>query len=475
MSILDLDATTLADQIRQGAISSLEVTEAYIEHLNRINPSVNCLVEDRFELARAEARYCDEQLAAEQSSSNPIKGRLFGVPISMKEAFDVEGMKTTGGLTHRKDMVIDHDAAVVSLLKNEGAIILGKTNTPTLCFCQETDNKLFGRTNNPWDLNRTVGGSSGGEAALIAAGGATVGIGADIGGSIRFPAHFNGVIGFKSGAYQVKDDGAYPPFTHPLQQRMFGVGAMAKTVQDARLINEIVGLAQPIRRNLYDFDIVMPIDQLKYPASSQTKLLLEDLRLELSENNQVVDEQPPMYGQSALLWQLIMSIDGAPNVIEAATGSRPIKPLTHFLQEKISGNSEWHQYLTWALVGARTFKPSAKQLIKLNEQIQSGDRKIREYLQNRLIILPVYHTPAKLHGEVYKELFSIRKMYLQYMPFIAYANTWGLPSLVIPIGEEEGLPVAIQIMSAVGNEDAIFSLGTRIEAKFRGWKRANPI
>ncbi|TCZ77423.1 amidase [Paenibacillus albiflavus] len=468
MSILDLDASTLAGYIRQGTVTSLEATEAYIEHLKRINPSVNCLVEERFELARHEARQCDDELASNQN----IKGRLYGVPISMKEAFDVAGMRTTGGLRHRKNLVMDHDAAIVELLRHEGAIILGKSNTPTLCFCQETDNKLYGRTNNPWDLSRTVGGSSGGEAALIAAGGAALGIGSDIGGSIRFPSHFNGIIGFKSGAYQVKDDGAYPPFPHPLQERMLGIGAIAKSVRDARLVNDILALAQPIKRNLSDFSITLPIDQVKYEVSAQTMLLLKDLKLELEEAIQVVDEQPPMYEQSALLWQQIMSIDGASNVVNAASGKRLLKPMRHWLQERIAGNSEWHRYLLWALVGARTFKPSKQQMAKLNEQINLGNQLIQEYLQHKLLILPVYHSPALPHGQVYKEIFAISKSFLKYMPFVAYANTWGLPSLVIPIGEENGLPVSIQIISSIGNEDAIFSLGEKIESRFRGWKRA---
>ncbi|MFK4997846.1 amidase family protein [Bacillus sp. N9] len=144
-----------------------------------------------------------------QVNAGNAKGKLFGVPISVKESFHVREMKTTSGLLHRKDMVMTEDAAIVQKLKDEGAIILAKTNTPSLCFCQESDNKLYGRTNNPWDVRKTAGGSSGGEAALIAVGGAAAGIGSDIGGSIRFPSHFNGVIGFKSGRNQVDVGGSF--------------------------------------------------------------------------------------------------------------------------------------------------------------------------------------------------------------------------------------------------------------------------
>src|SRR5699024_8066190 len=125
-------------------------------------------------------------------------------------------------------------------LKKAGAIILGKTNTPSLCFCQETENKLYGRTNNPWDVTRTAGGSSGGEGALIAAGGAAAGIGSDIGGSIRFPSHFNGVVGFKPGKYQVSPNGHFPSENTPLQERMLGIGPMGKSVRDIALLYDVI-------------------------------------------------------------------------------------------------------------------------------------------------------------------------------------------------------------------------------------------
>ena len=228
-SILEMDATLLAEKIRNREISSLEATETYIEHLQKINPVLNCLVEERFEQARSEAQEADRKLQAGNAA-----GRLFGVPISMKDSFDVNGMRTTGGLVHRRDAIQDTDAEVVARLKKEGAIILGKTNTPVLCFYQETDSKLHGRCNNP-GCKPHPRGSSGGEGALIAAGGAAVGLGSDIGGSIRFPSHFNGVIGFRSGNRQVSDQGSYPHVGIDLQDRMLGIGALAKSVRDTGL------------------------------------------------------------------------------------------------------------------------------------------------------------------------------------------------------------------------------------------------
>lgn len=466
-SILDMDATLLAEKIRTQEISSLEAADTYIAHLQKINPQINCLVEDRFTQARKEAQTADELI-----KNGKTAGRLLGVPISMKESFDVAGMRTTGGLPYRKDIIEEKDAEVVARLKKEGAIILGKTNTPVLCFCQETDNKLYGRTNNPWDITRTVGGSSGGEGALIAAGGAAVGLGSDIGGSIRFPSHFNGVVGFKSGNRQVSQEGSFPPVINPLQEQMLGIGAMAKSVRDARMINEIIAYELPQPRSLESFTINILLDSLKYPASQATLNLLANVKKELSKDFNVIDEQPPGYNEAAVLWQIIMSINGAKEVAQLAFGPKPVQPLKEFLKEVFFNSSELHRNMTRVLVTARMMKPSLKTIKKVEQTIFQGNGRLADYLDKQLLIMPVYHTPAPPHGTVIREVFSPLMTFKRYMPFIAYANTWGLPALIVPAGEDEsGLPIGIQIISKVGNEDAIFEMGEIIEQKFRGYKR----
>ncbi len=466
-TVLDMDATEMAEKIATQQITSLQATNIYISHLQKINPRVNCLVEERFEQARQEAQSADEQIAKDEA-----RGRLFGVPISMKESFDVAGMITSGGIPARKDYIAKEDAEVVARIRAEGAIILGKTNTPVLCFCQETDNKLYGRTNNPWGLDRTVGGSSGGEGALIAAGGAAVGVGADIGGSLRFPSHFNGVIGFKTGNRQVSTQGAFPAMDHPLQDRMMGVGALAKSVRDARMINEIIAYTQPGKCLLDDFSVVIPQNTLKYPANPSTIKAIKSATQILSNHLPVTDEQPPYYQESTVLWQQAMSI-GIPEFCQLANGGQPLNPLPEYLKERMFHSSDLHHYFTWVMFTANLVKPSNKQVQKMENTIREGDRKLAAYFNQRLLILPVYHCAAPAHGQVIKELFSLTLSYRRYLPFIAYANTWGLPSLIIPAAEDEhGLPIGLQIISRVGNEDAIFQMGEILEQKLRGYKRA---
>src|SRR5690625_4505414 len=194
-NLLNLYGTELAALIKDRQITCEEITTTLISNIKKDNLILNAVVEERFDETIKEAKEKDQNIENINFNEKP----LYGVPISIKESFHVKGMKTTGGVYHRKDLIMNKDAVVVEKLKKAGAIILCKTNTPALCFCQETENKLYGRTNNAWDKERTAGGSSGGEGSLLAAGGAAAGIGSDIGGSIRFPRHYCGVVCFKAG------------------------------------------------------------------------------------------------------------------------------------------------------------------------------------------------------------------------------------------------------------------------------------
>jgi len=464
--ILDLDASALAEMMAAKEITSREVTETFIDHIKNINPMLNFLVEERFNSALDEADEADRRLA-----ENNASGKLFGVPISMKESFHIAEMETTGGLLNRKGFVQYSNAEVVQKLKDEGAIILGKTNTPELCFCQETDNKLYGRTNNARDLTRTAGGSSGGEAVMISVGGAAAGLGSDIGGSIRFPSHFNGVIGFKAGKGQVSSIGSYPPENHELQERMLGIGPITKSVKDSRLLYNIVAKT-PAENNKIDEFTICVLPETEFPLSATTTSIMKTVYKSIE--NQFTSERsmPPYFKDSALVWQEIMSIDGAKSPGIEAFGNKPVRPVRAYINELISGKATVHRYLSWALIGAKLFKPSARRVEEIKTYVSAGDAVLNDYLNKRILIFPVYHTAAPRHGVVYKEIFSIRKTYQKYMPYVAYANVWGLPVLTIPVGtDEEGMPIAIQLISKNGNEEALFRLGEVIEKKFECYVR----
>ncbi|HEY7976271.1 MAG TPA: amidase, partial [Ktedonobacterales bacterium] len=198
--ITDLSAVALAASIARGDLSAIEAVEASIARIEAVNPRLNAVVVKRYDEARAEARAADER----QARGEPL-GPLHGVPITVKECFDVTGTPATYGLPSRAHTLATEDDLYVARLRAAGAIIVGKTNLSQLLLYIESDNPLYGRTNNPWDLTRTPGGSSGGQAAIIAAGGSPLGLATDIGGSIRMPAAFCGVVGMKPTAGRTPD------------------------------------------------------------------------------------------------------------------------------------------------------------------------------------------------------------------------------------------------------------------------------
>ena len=181
-------AKKLAESIRAEKLSSLQVVEAHLRRIADVNPKLNAIVQLTAETARSQARQADAALAR-----GTIIGTLHGVPFTVKDSLATAGVITTAGTVGRACFVPGQDATVVARMRAAGAILLGKTNCTELCGSGDTDNQVYGRTSNPYDLSRSTGGSSGGEVAIIAAGGSPLGLGSDFGGSIRGPAHHCGV------------------------------------------------------------------------------------------------------------------------------------------------------------------------------------------------------------------------------------------------------------------------------------------
>ena len=229
--VIYASATDLARAIRAKAISSAEVVQVYLQRIEAVNPHLNAVVQLRPEAALAEARAADAALARRQ-----VLGPLHGVPMTIKDSLDTAGIITTGGTTGRASFVPAQDATVVARLRQAGAILLGKTNTPELTLWGETDNLVYGRTNNPFDLTRTPGGSSGGAAAIIAAGGSPLDIGSDTRGSIRLPAHFNGIAGIKPTSGRVPRTGHIVPWGLGAVDALTQLGPLARSVEDLGLI-----------------------------------------------------------------------------------------------------------------------------------------------------------------------------------------------------------------------------------------------
>ena len=225
--------TQAAKAIRDGKITSLELTEHIIRRIERHNPALNAIVTFTKTEALAQAKAADEALARDE-----VLGPLHGVPITIKDCFEVAGVRTTAGAKRLSDHVPEEDAATVSRLRKAGAVILGKTNVPIYAGDWQSFNEVFGTTNNPWNLETTPGGSTGGGAAAVAAGLSYLSLGSDIGGSIRIPSTFCGLFGHKPTINILPYRGHIPRRHTPL---LTVAGPLARSPEDLKLALEVMG------------------------------------------------------------------------------------------------------------------------------------------------------------------------------------------------------------------------------------------
>src|SRR5437762_452182 len=268
-----MSAGQLAAAIRRRELGPVEVGEAYARRIERLNPRLNAVVTQRLDEARAEAAALERRLAADEPG-----GPLAGVPYTAKDVLATAGLRTTSGSLLYRDHVPRADATAVARMRAAGAILLGKTNCPEFAMDLQTDNRVFGATRNPWDFDRTPGGSSGGDAAAVADGLAALGIGTDFGGSVRWPAHCTGLFGLRPSAGRVPGTGHLPapssldpppPSSAALYGQLHVVGPLARAVDDLELALWV--LAGPDGRDPHTVPVPLedsrPIDPRQLPLA----------------------------------------------------------------------------------------------------------------------------------------------------------------------------------------------------------------
>ena len=314
-ALTSLTATELAARIARGELTAAEAVEAHIERIEQVNPNLNAVVVKRYTEARTEARAADERRARQE----PL-GPLHGVPLTVKECLDLEGAPSTFGLPGRAGAVAAQDDAYVAALRAAGAIVLGKTNVSQLLMYYESDNPVYGRTNNPWNLERTPGGSSGGEAAIIASGGSPLGLGTDIGGSLRIPAAFCGVTSLKPTMGRTPDAGRY---SIPIGERavVSQVGVLARSVADVALglgiVNRAhadeapVSLGDSATVDLSRMRVAYYTDDGTFPVTTSVRRgVLEAVETLRQAGATVVEWSPPDVSAALDLFFGILSADG---------------------------------------------------------------------------------------------------------------------------------------------------------------------
>ena len=295
MNIVFTPAHKLAEMIRQREVSAVEILDAYLQQIDKHNDKLKAIATIDAENARKRAKQADEAIAKGENW-----GVLHGVPVTIKDNLETAGLNTTGGYKPLKDYIPKQDATTVARLKAAGAIVFAKTNMATLGEDYQSNNPLFGRANNPWNLDRTVGGSSGGSAGAIAAGFSALELGSDIGGSIRLPAHYCGVFGFMPTERRVSTTGHLPPLPGQAQyiRNMLTVGPIARSIEDLQLSFALIAgadekqpslppvpLDKPTEKKLSDLRIAWTYGYDLLPISKDTRSAIENFISKLSHTD----------------------------------------------------------------------------------------------------------------------------------------------------------------------------------------------
>lgn len=470
-------AAVLAEKIRRGEVKSSDVVQSFISRIQEVNPILNALVYDRFDEALREAKAVDDLVSSGTQDEATLKENypLLGVPLTVKEAFALQGMPQSSGLLSRRSLRSEHDATVVSRLKRAGAIPLGVTNCSELCMWYESSNNVYGRTRNPYNPQHIVGGSSGGEGCIIGAGGSVIGVGSDIGGSIRMPSYFNGIYGHKPTSGIVPNEGQFPD-AHGSRTELLCTGPMCRYAADLPLVLKVMAGKNVEKLSLnkevslchlkyFSMEndggclFVYPVDKELVEAQRR---VVKHLEADLGVSVQPINIYNLRY--SFQIWSAAMSSDGSKEESFAdlmANGSSFWPSLE--LVKWMFGLSK-HTLPAIGLAITEKFaninpKGSAKMIQKaksLKEEMNSllGDDGILLYPSHSKIA-PKHHEPLA-------------------MPFnFAYTgifNVLGLPVTQCPLGlSEAGLPLGMQIISSQHNDHLTLALAQHLEKSLVGW------
>ena len=465
--IIALSALELAHNIRERKLSPVEVVRAHVRRIEEVNPRLNAVVADRFESALEEAREAETHMMRREPQELPP---LFGVPCTIKDFYAVRGLPQTGGVWMRKGQLATEDSEVVRRVRRAGAIVLGVTNVPEGGLWLETHNRIYGRSNNPWDLRRTPGGSSGGEGAIVAAGGSAFGMGSDIGGSIRLPAAFCGVAGHKPTGRMVPLTGHWPPLVGA-HRGFLCCGPIARRVDDlAALLRVIAGpdaasegfvesfpLGEHASVELRDVT-VFPIEDSTVRAREAPKRALRAATRALERRGARVETlRPNLLDEALWIWGAMMSAVEGKSYAELVSGNRRLSVALELV--KLALRRSRHTAPVLAMIAAeRLFRilPGGRE----QELVERGRTLLGE-IQDRLgdngvLLHPPYSQPAPFHNEpLLRPLDG---------GFTAIFNVLELPVTVVPAGlDERGLPLGVQVIGGRGRDHLCLGVARAIE------------
>ena len=451
--------TQLGELIRERKLSPVELLRAHHKQIERLNPKLNAFIELRQEAAIVEA-----QASENAGSRNAKLGPLHGIPISIKSSIAVAGLKFECGSPTRKGIVASEDAVLVQRLKQAGAIILGNTNVPEMLMAYETNNPLYARTNSALDLSLTPGGSSGGEAAAIAAGLSVAGIGSDGGGSIRVPAHFSGICGLKPTPGRIPITGHWPESSGPFA--LLGVvGPMARTVEDLETMFRVIA----------GFDVGDPMAS-PIPLAESPEPELRKMTIGYFEEHPSAPVTPE-------------TREAVQTAIAALQSSGfGIKP---FLPDVLNEARE-HWWTLFVRLAAELLAPQFKDredeistILTYSDRPPTKEdllsawfrrdelrlRLMRQMKEIPVLICPVCSVPAFRHGERDWQINGQRVSYMDAMSYTQWFNLLGNPAVVVPVGaSRDGLPIGVQVVGRPNSEELILKIARALERAVGSFK-----
>ena len=430
---------TIVRRIREREISPVEVAERYLERIAELNPKLNAIVTiapdvlDRAKAAEAAVVRGDEL------------GPLHGIPVTIKDTIETAGLRTTSGSVIRQHCVPEVDAPAVARLKAAGAIILGKSNAAEMAMDYNADNPVFGRTNHHLNSELTPGGSSGGEAVAIATGMSPGGLGSDLAGSVRIPAHFCGIAGLKPTTGLVPSEGQFPPSTGPYALGAV-IGPMARGVEDLRLLFSVLANRSITRdQDLRGVRVAWYTDDGVAPVTEETARAVTDAAKALSDAGLISEERrPPHVERGNEMWLKLFSRASVVQLRKVYAG-----------REDVGG-----PFVRWRLSTADDSPPST-----LDEHISNWmerDRLREELLSwmetTPLLIAPVGATPAYPHDTLKVTVGSTTMGAFRAFSYAQTFNVFDLPVVTVPAGKsKDGLPIGVQIVGRPFAEDMVLA------------------
>jgi len=444
--------------LRSRKVSVMELAEAHIRQIERLNPELNVFADFDAERVRAQAKHLD-------AAPKP-RGALHGLPVTVKSSIATAGYRCEIGSLLRKGEIPAEDAVVVARLRAAGALILGTTNCPEFLMAYETANLLHGRTRNPWDLERSPSGSSGGESAAIAAGMSAAGLGSDSGGSVRVPAHFTGICSLKPTPGRFPGRGHLPPCVGPFAI-LGAIGPMARTLDDVSLLFRTLGDQDPV-------DPISPPLAFRAPSESE----LRSLAIGYFEDDGLIPVTPET---RAAVHDAVQALR------EAGFRVEPFHPSTleqlrklwwtffvqcgaMFYEPEIRGKRDRLSpiFMEFLSIAEAPGPISATELLNAWAELDVvRARTLAEMKEFPILLCPVAAIPAFRHGERTWTIEDTTVDYLDAVRYTQWFNALACPAAVVPVGRSsEGLPIAVQIAARPFEDELALGVAASLDRAF---------